>query len=354
MKAQPQSHAFDDPYLKEGIKPDSLLVNKARSPSQYQDGDNMPHSDMGAFKKLPQASKVPSIQYYCITARLNTAFKGHASIWYTEIKEIHGRRSWPWWESQIIQKNSTGTWIWKKTMSFENYKYSVEKDTYEWCLRKSKRLNGIDPQMNIQMRNQKLLTQITGELEKKVKCRCNQSCTLDDIANTLEDLWKRTNMGKYSQFKSSTFKDKQSFRVSSKDKPKGKNAELTKNKNTCHNCGSTDHYANNCPKAKKKVYSIEQVPQEESPVEDSESDSMGDSIREQSENFQEQREEFLVEYQVETQLEIQEMQLEAGMPQDTSNKNLGKHTQHAQKVLVTPTKVLEYMHGTATKMTFCI
>ncbi|MBW0469039.1 hypothetical protein O181_008754 [Austropuccinia psidii MF-1] len=46
---------------------------------------------------------LPSIPDYCITARFNTAFKGHASIWYTEMKEIHGRRDWPWWKSKIIQ-----------------------------------------------------------------------------------------------------------------------------------------------------------------------------------------------------------------------------------------------------------
>ncbi|MBW0572332.1 hypothetical protein O181_112047 [Austropuccinia psidii MF-1] len=38
---------------------------------------------------------VPSIPDYWITARLNTAFKGHDSIWYIEMKELHGRRSWP-------------------------------------------------------------------------------------------------------------------------------------------------------------------------------------------------------------------------------------------------------------------
>ncbi|MBW0469712.1 hypothetical protein O181_009427 [Austropuccinia psidii MF-1] len=42
------------------------------------------------------------------------------------------------------------------------------------------------------------------------------------------------------------------------------------------------------------------------------------------------------------------------MPQDTENKNLCKHTQHAQKVLGTPTRGMEYIHETATKMTFCI
>ncbi|MBW0536893.1 hypothetical protein O181_076608 [Austropuccinia psidii MF-1] len=114
---------------------------------------------------------LPSIPDYWIPARLNTESKGHASIWYTEMKEIHGRRNWPWCKSQIIQKYSNDTWIWKKKMSCENDNYSVDKDPHEWCLRQSKRLKAIDPQMDIQMRNHKLQTQISGELEHAVKCR---------------------------------------------------------------------------------------------------------------------------------------------------------------------------------------
>ncbi|MBW0522907.1 hypothetical protein O181_062622 [Austropuccinia psidii MF-1] len=97
-------------------------------------------------------------------------------------------------------------------------------------------------------------------------------------------------------------------------RPRDRVAAVAKKKNYCHNCCSTDHYGNNCPKAKKKVYAIEKVPEEESPTEDSESDSMGDAIREKSDDDQDKREEFLVEYQEETPLEIQDIQLEAGMP----------------------------------------
>ncbi|MBW0550305.1 hypothetical protein O181_090020 [Austropuccinia psidii MF-1] len=174
MKPQPQGHVMANPYHQDHIKPDAMLMNKAISPSQYQDGDSMSYSEKEALKHLPETSSwpklsgtegyyhmglidyidglfidVPSIPDYWITARLNTAFKGHGSIWYTEIKEIHGRRNWPWWKSQIIKKDSNGTWIWQKTMSFENDKYSVEKDPYDWCVRQSKRLEAIDPQMNI-------------------------------------------------------------------------------------------------------------------------------------------------------------------------------------------------------------
>ncbi|MBW0486450.1 hypothetical protein O181_026165 [Austropuccinia psidii MF-1] len=81
-------------------------------------------------------------------------------------------------------------------MSFENYKYSVDKDPYDWCLRQSKQLKTIDPKMNIQMRNHKLLTQMPGELENAVKFRGNQICTLDEVANTLQDIRKRKNIGK--------------------------------------------------------------------------------------------------------------------------------------------------------------
>ncbi|MBW0504763.1 hypothetical protein O181_044478 [Austropuccinia psidii MF-1] len=107
-------------------------------------------------------------------------------------------------------------------------------------------------------------------------------------------------------------------------------------------------------KGKEKFYAIEKVPEEESPTEDSDSDSMEDAIREQSHEEQDPREEFLVEYQEETPLEVQDRQLEAGMPQDTANKSLCKHTQVAQNFLVTPIKGMAYIHGTATKMTVCI
>ncbi|MBW0549571.1 hypothetical protein O181_089286 [Austropuccinia psidii MF-1] len=133
MKPQPQGHVMDNPYHQDDIKSDAMLVDKARSPSQYQDGDNMSCSENEALRQIPEAASWPkfsgtgeydhmelidyidrlfidvqSIPDYWITARLNTEFRGHASIWYTEMKEIYGRRNWPWWKSQIIQKYING------------------------------------------------------------------------------------------------------------------------------------------------------------------------------------------------------------------------------------------------------
>ncbi|MBW0492315.1 hypothetical protein O181_032030 [Austropuccinia psidii MF-1] len=41
IKTQPQGHVMDRPYHQDDIKQDAMLMDKRRSPSQYQDGDNM-------------------------------------------------------------------------------------------------------------------------------------------------------------------------------------------------------------------------------------------------------------------------------------------------------------------------
>ncbi|MBW0516569.1 hypothetical protein O181_056284 [Austropuccinia psidii MF-1] len=117
MRPQPQGHVMDNPYHQEDIKLDAMLVNNARSISQYQDGDNMSYSEEESLRQLPEASvcpkfpgtgeydhiyiigyidglviDVPSIPDYWITNRMNTELKGNASICYTEMEEIHGGR----------------------------------------------------------------------------------------------------------------------------------------------------------------------------------------------------------------------------------------------------------------------
>ncbi|MBW0500178.1 hypothetical protein O181_039893 [Austropuccinia psidii MF-1] len=211
--------------------------------------------------------------------------------------------------------------------------------------------NVVTPDSNL---NSDALWLQMSQYAEKTQKQCNHNCTLDNIENTLQEIRKRTNIGKYSPYKSSGFREKQPFRVEFKDKPRERVAEVTKKENLFHNCGSKDHYTNNCQKAKKKVYAIEKVPEVESLAEDSESDSKGDAIRDQSDEEKDSREEFLVEYQEETPLEIQDIQLEAGMPQDTANESLCKHIQDAQTFLVTPAKGIAYIHGTATKITVCI
>ncbi|MBW0555872.1 hypothetical protein O181_095587, partial [Austropuccinia psidii MF-1] len=54
-----ESHVMNNQYHQEEVKPDAMLVNKARSPSQYRDGDNMSYSEKEALKQLPEASSWP-------------------------------------------------------------------------------------------------------------------------------------------------------------------------------------------------------------------------------------------------------------------------------------------------------
>ncbi|MBW0475452.1 hypothetical protein O181_015167 [Austropuccinia psidii MF-1] len=61
MKPQPQGHVMDNTYHQEDIEPDSIWVNKERSPSQYQDGDNMSYSEKEALKQLLEASSWPKL-----------------------------------------------------------------------------------------------------------------------------------------------------------------------------------------------------------------------------------------------------------------------------------------------------
>ncbi|MBW0492612.1 hypothetical protein O181_032327 [Austropuccinia psidii MF-1] len=59
MKHKPQGHVMDNPYHQDDIKQDSILMNKARSPSQYQDGDNISYSEKEDLKQLPEPSSWP-------------------------------------------------------------------------------------------------------------------------------------------------------------------------------------------------------------------------------------------------------------------------------------------------------
>ncbi|MBW0475869.1 hypothetical protein O181_015584 [Austropuccinia psidii MF-1] len=54
MKPQPEGHALENLY-----HPDAVLVNKARSLSKYQYGDNMFYSEKEALEQLPEDSGWP-------------------------------------------------------------------------------------------------------------------------------------------------------------------------------------------------------------------------------------------------------------------------------------------------------
>ncbi|MBW0575210.1 hypothetical protein O181_114925 [Austropuccinia psidii MF-1] len=152
-------------------------------------------------------------------------------------------------------------------------------------LKTSNRFKAIYPPIKIQISNHKLFTQITGELENTVEFRCSKNCTLDDIANTLKDVRKRTNIGKYFPYRGNILRDKHPSSVENKYKPREN--------------GRSDY-----PKEDKNIYAIGKAPEEEYQEGDYEFDVMGNVIRENTDDDQDTIEELPVEYQEETQLEI--------------------------------------------------
>ncbi|MBW0489771.1 hypothetical protein O181_029486 [Austropuccinia psidii MF-1] len=177
------------------------------------------------------------------------------------MKEVHGRRNWPWLRSQIIQKYRNETWIWQKTLSFGNDRYTVDKYPYDLCLRQSKRLITIDPHITTEMRNHKLLTKLPGDLENAVKCRCSKESTLDEISTTFQEVRTRTSIG-------------------------------------FHNCESPNYYADNSPKDREEIVSREEEARKDQEGHESDSDSVGNGFGNNSYSEPNPHEEYLVEFKI--------------------------------------------------------
>ncbi|MBW0542040.1 hypothetical protein O181_081755 [Austropuccinia psidii MF-1] len=85
MKPQPQGHVMDNPYHQEDIKLAAILEALKHLP----EASSLPKfSATGEYDHIELIDYIdgisidgPSIPDYWTTARLNTAFKGHASIW---------------------------------------------------------------------------------------------------------------------------------------------------------------------------------------------------------------------------------------------------------------------------------
>ncbi|MBW0461544.1 hypothetical protein O181_001259 [Austropuccinia psidii MF-1] len=186
------------------------------------------------------------------------------------MKEIHGRRNWPWWRSQIIQKYRNETWIWKKTLSVGNDRYTMDKDPYYWCLRQSKRLIAIDPHITTEMGNHKLLTKLPGELNHAVKCRCFKESTLDEISTTLQEV--RTSIGRYSTH--STGDNRENPTLEAKE-TNDSESEITTG---FHNCESSNYYAENFPKDMEEIFSREEETRKDQEGYESDSDNVGNGF----------------------------------------------------------------------------
>ncbi|MBW0587163.1 hypothetical protein O181_126878 [Austropuccinia psidii MF-1] len=206
------------------------------------------------------------------------------------MKEIHGRRNWPWWRSQIIQKYRNDTWIWQKALSFANDRYTVDKDPYGWCLRQSKSLIAIDPHITTEIRNHKLLTKLPGDLEHAVKCRLSKESTLDQISNTLQKVRIRKSIGRYNNHSTGDNRDNPTLEAK---ETHDSESEITTG---FQNCGSTNQYAENSCKERKEIFEREEETRKDQEGHESDSDSVGNDCGNNSYSEANPHEEYLFEF----------------------------------------------------------
>ncbi|MBW0544331.1 hypothetical protein O181_084046 [Austropuccinia psidii MF-1] len=87
---------------------------------------------------------------------------------------------------------------------------------------------------------------------------------------------------------------------------------------------------------KKKIYAIDEKSEEEPVGDRSDSEQMGSGIKAYSQSESESIEEYIVECNEKISLYIQDIELDSGIPQVTTDKEHCKHTQDEQKFVVKP------------------
>ncbi|MBW0463211.1 hypothetical protein O181_002926 [Austropuccinia psidii MF-1] len=112
-----------------------------------------------------------------------------------------------------------------------------------------KRLNSIDPQITSEIRNHKLLIKLPEDLEHALKCICSKEFTLDAISNTLQEVRRRTHIGRYYTDRAGD--NRESPTLEAKEAQYSK-VQMTK---ACHKCGSPNHYENSFSKGREEVFS---------------------------------------------------------------------------------------------------
>ncbi|MBW0593629.1 hypothetical protein O181_133344 [Austropuccinia psidii MF-1] len=140
------------------------------------------------------------------------------------------------------------------------------------------------------MRNHKLLTQLPGDLEHAVECRCSKESTLDKISNTLQEVRIRTSIGRYNN--NSTGDNRQNPTLEAKETHDSE-SEITKG---FQNCESPNHYAGNSLKGREELFSREEETRKDQECHESDSDSVGNGCEDNSYTEPNPHQEYLVEF----------------------------------------------------------
>ncbi|MBW0490094.1 hypothetical protein O181_029809 [Austropuccinia psidii MF-1] len=183
-------------------------------------------------------------------ARLNSLFTKSAKKWYYNMRQDHGKHSWPWWKEQILSKWENDSWRFKMENSFKEAIFNIERDRpMSWFLKHKERLTALNTDMSETMIHKRVLQKCGGDLEHSIRSRCIEPFSTEYYINSLEYITTRTKTGR-NWYKPPMDNKTSGKPISNPNKPHDK-APLK-----CHKCGSTSHLANTCPK-KTRINEIE-------------------------------------------------------------------------------------------------
>ncbi|MBW0548276.1 hypothetical protein O181_087991 [Austropuccinia psidii MF-1] len=97
--------------------------------------------------------------------------------------------------------------------------------------------------MSETMLHKRILRKCGGDFEHAIRSRCIEPFSTEDYINAMEDITTRTKIGR-NWYKPPIANKTSGKPISRQNKPQDR-APLK-----CHNCGSTSHLANTCPKNK--------------------------------------------------------------------------------------------------------
>ena len=201
---------------------------------------------------------IPDFPDYAVVTKLSIVFTKSALLWYNDTKKTYGKQTWDWWKKAIIRRYNTSTWRWKKLRAFENDIFDPLKNIPQvWCTKQVKRLKALDPDINSETINIRLLERMDGDLEHAVKSRTRPDDSFERIVYVLEDMVTKTSFGKNKSFS-------QRDRLYSRnyDKPREKEVEaksadkkpsILSKTIKCNMCGKAGHIAKDCYKNKGKM-----------------------------------------------------------------------------------------------------
>ncbi|MBW0515281.1 hypothetical protein O181_054996 [Austropuccinia psidii MF-1] len=110
-----------------------------------------------------------------------------------------------------------------------------------WFLKQKDKLTALHPDISETMVHKRILRKCGEDLEHAIRSRCIEPCSTEDYINAMEDITTRTKIGR------NFYKPSMDSKPSGKPIPKpNKPHDKAPLKN--HNCGSTSHLANTCPK----------------------------------------------------------------------------------------------------------